>query len=173
MARPRTGARRRDGQRGAASTEALILLPFFFIVWGALFFSHRLHEKRVVVNEVARTCAWARMSGGCTEPLSPRCNFTAGPQLSNDDLQGSRAALINYDTRTDEFVIDFSGMFGPYFRPVFGAETDGTVAKPRTIGGGEMGVRTEFSEMCNELPGEETVPTVSSDSFCAITGWCG
>lgn len=165
--------RERRGERGAATTEALIILPFFFIVWGALFFSHRLSEKRVVVNEIARTCAWARMTGGCTEPLSPRCNFTAGEQIPNDSLEGSRASLINYDTRIEAFMLDFSDMFGPYFRPVFGAERDSTVAKPRQLGGGEFGVRTEFSEMCNELPGEETVPTVSNDSFCQITGWCG
>ena len=164
---------RRDGERGAATTEALILLPFFFIVWGALFFSHRLSEKRVVVNEIARTCAWARMTGSCTEPQSPRCNFSTGPQLSNDDLEGSRASLINYDTRIQAFIIDFSDMFGPYFRPTFGADRDARVTKPRQIGGGEFGVHTEFSEMCNEIPGDETVPTVSQDSFCDITGWCG
>ena len=166
-------ARRRDGERGAATTEALIILPFFFIVWGALFFSHRLSEKQVVVNEIARTCAWSRMTGSCTEPLSPRCNFSPGTQLANDDLEGSRASLINYDLRIDAFLLDFQGMFGPYFRPVFGADRDGMVPKPKQIGGGEFNVHTQFSEMCNEIPGDETVPTVSNQSFCAITGWCG
>lgn len=166
-------ARNRQGERGAATTEALIILPFFFIVWGALFFSHRLSEKKVVVNEIARTCAWQRMTGGCTEPMSARCNFNSSTtQLSNDDLEGSRASLINYDTRIDAFLLDFSEMFGPYFRPTFGADRDATVPKPRQIGGGEFNVQTEFSEMCNELPGEETVPTVSEQSFCDITGWC-
>jgi hypothetical protein len=165
----------RDGERGAASTEALIILPFFFIVWGALFFSHRLSEKKVVVNEIARTCAWAQMTGGCTEAQSPRCNFSSGTQLANDDLEGSRASLINYDNRIQPFIIEFQEMFGPYFRPVFGAEREGAVSKPVQIGGGPgdvFRVDTQFSEMCNETPGEETVPTVSEDSFCAITGWC-
>jgi len=170
--------RSRDGERGAASTEALIILPFFFIVWGALFFSHRLSEKKVVVNEIARTCAWARMTGGCTEPMSPRCNHTTTAPLTNDDLEGSRASLINYDTRIGNalpmgFNWDFSAKFGPYFRPVLGADRDARVPKPRQIGGGEFGVHTEFSEMCNEIPGDETVPTVSNEIFCDITGWCG
>lgn len=164
--------RRLDSQRGAATTEALILLPFFFIVWGAIFYSHRLHEKEVVVNEIARTCSWARMTGGCTEALPPQCNFSVGPQLANGELEGARASLDNYDTRIVPFVIDFSGIFGPYFRPTFGADREGRVAKPRQIGGGEAQVRTEFSEMCGELPGDATVPQVSTDSFCAITDWC-
>jgi len=164
---------RRDGERGAATTEALIILPFFFIVWGALFFSHRLSEKKVVVNEIARTCAWAQMTGGCTEPQSPRCNFSnSTQQLSDDDLEGSRASLINYNTRLESFELFFNDMFGPYFRATFGADREATVPKPRQIGGGEFNVGTEFSEMCNEVPGDETVPTVSEDSFCTITGWC-
>lgn len=171
-----TSSRRRDGERGAATTEALIILPFFFIVWGALFFSHRLSEKQVVINEVARTCAWQRMTQGCPsdETLSPRCNHTRDDtRLSNDDLEGSRASLINYDNRiNDGFEFPFTERFGPYFRPIIGAERDGRVNKPTQIGGGDFGVRTEFSEMCNELPGDETVPTVSEDSFCTITGWC-
>ena len=172
MTRARQNRTRREGERGAATTEALIILPFFFIVWGALFFSHRLSEKKVVVNEIARTCAWAQMTGGCTEPMSARCTFTTGPQLSDDQLEGSRASLINYNTRLESFELFFNEMFGPYFRPTFGANREATVPKPRQIGGGEFNVQTEFSEMCNELPGDETVPTVSEDSFCTITGWC-
>jgi len=165
--------RERRGERGAASTEALIILPFFFIVWGALFFSHRLAEKKVVVNEIARTCAWARMTGGCTDAMSPRCNHTTSVPLANDDLEGSRASLINYDARINSgFEWPFQSRFGPYFRPVLGADRDARVTKPRQIGGGEFGVHTEFSEMCNEVSHEETVPTVSEEMFCTITGWC-
>ena len=164
--------RQREGQRGTASTEALIILPFFFVVWGALFFVHHLSEKKQVVNEVARSCAWQRMTSGCTGALPPECNFATGPQLSNDDLEGSRASLLNYDDLLSHFMLDFQTMFGPYFRPTFGADLDARIRKPRQIGGGEMGVSAAFSEMCNELPGDETVPTVSSDSFCAVTGWC-
>jgi hypothetical protein len=162
----------KSGERGAATTEALIILPFFFIVWGAIFFAHRLGEKRLVVNEAARACAWQRMTGGCTEPSPAGCNVSPGPSLGNDELEGSRAALVNLHQRLDAFVIDFQGMFGPYFRPIFGTEREGIVVRPRQVGGGEMGVATAFSEMCNEIPGDETVPTLSDQSFCAVTGWC-
>jgi hypothetical protein len=170
---------RRDGERGAATTEALIILPFFFIVWGALFFSHRLSEKKVVVNEIARTCAWQLMTGGCQEAQSPRCSFNnATTQLSDDELEGSRASLENYHRRIlgadgpIGFEYDFRGTFGPYFRETFGAEREATVPKPRQIGGGEFNVDTEFSEMCNETVHDETVPTESELIFCTISPWC-
>ena len=58
-------ARSDRGQRGSVSAEALILIPFFFTVWGCIFFAHRVMEKKIVANEIARTCAWEQMSGGC------------------------------------------------------------------------------------------------------------
>jgi hypothetical protein len=159
-------------QRGAATTEALILLPFFFIVWGGLFFSYKVHEKKVVVDEIARTCAWEQMSGGCTERRSPRCTFAGGPQLVNGDLEGSRASLENMEVRLGTFVIDFAAMFGPYFRPTFGTAREARVTRPRSMGGGEVGVETTFSEMCNELPGNESLEATAARSYCSMTGWC-
>jgi hypothetical protein len=164
--------RARGGQRGAASLEALVILPFFFIVWGCIFFAHRVMEKRVAVSEVARSCAWDQMSGGCARPPSPRCNFSSGAQLSDEELEGSRAAMVNIESRFTDFVIDFRSMFGPAFRPIFGAERQARVTRPRQMGGGELGVSAAFSEMCNETQGDETVGSVSASAFCSLTGWC-
>ncbi|HTE51114.1 MAG TPA: hypothetical protein VK698_09620 [Kofleriaceae bacterium] len=160
------------GQRGVASVEALILVPFFFIVWGCAFFMHRTLEKKMVVNEIARTCAWEQMTGGCGGPGSSRCQFSSGPQLSDEQLEGSRAAIVNIENRFLGFAIDFRGMFGPAFRPVFGAERRGRVSRPRSIGGGDITVGAAFSAMCNETPGGETVASVATGAFCQQTGWC-
>jgi len=165
-------ASRDPGQRGSVSAEALILLPFFFIVWAALFFSYRLQEKKAVVNEISRECSWERMSAGCSAPPSPRCNYSQPSQLGNDALEGSRAALANLDDRLGAFVIDFGAQFGPYFRPVFGAGRQTRVPRPRGLGGDEVQIATSFSEMCNEVPGQGSAAAMSSRSFCSLTGWC-
>lgn len=167
----RCAARR---QRGTASTEALILLPFFFIVWGCLFFTHSRLEQKVVVNEIARTCAWERMSSSCLAPPSPRCSFGAGQQqLSDADLEGASASMANLQTRLLAFTFDLRDMFGPVFRPIFSTAREGQVNRPRSLGGGQIPLQASFSEMCNEVPGDETEADLSSAAFCALTGWCG
>jgi hypothetical protein len=165
--------RRRAGQRGTASIEALTLLPFFFLVWGCIFFVHRAQERKAAVTETTRACAWERMSGGCRGSGSSRCTLSAGAiQLGDDDLVGSSAALANVDGRFPAFAIQFRQMFGPSFRPIFGAERHSRLNRPRVLGGGEVRVGAGFTGMCNETPGEETLGSVSAETFCRTTGWC-
>jgi len=126
-----------------------------------------------VVNEAVRTCAWERMSGGCAGATSPSCSFSgAAEQLADDDLVGSTASMDNIDGLFPAFGVQFRDMFGPAFRPIFGAERHVRVPRPRALGGGDMGVGAAFSEMCNETSGDQTLAGFSSDTFCRMTGWC-
>lgn len=165
---------RRAGQRGGASLEALIMLPFFFLVWGCVFFIHQLFEQQILVNENARTCAWDRMSGGCSAPTSPACNFSSGPEIPDSELEGGvgPGQVDNIDGHLRDFVIDFRGTFGPAFRPVFGAQKQTQVTRPRQMGGGERTVRAGFSEMCNDRPNGADLPAISAHAYCQLTGWC-
>ena len=169
----------RDGERGAVMTEALILLPFFFIVWGCLFFAFSTGEKRGVVDQVARNCAWDRMTGGCQGAPSPRCTFAAGPQLGDDGLAGAAPLLADLRNGLTNYGLDLREMFGPFFRPTFGCERGGRVARPRGIGGGEIGVRGRFSAMCNEIPAHQKPrrqrynhKDLFPEAWCRRTGWC-
>jgi hypothetical protein len=164
---------RRDGERGHASLEALILLPFFFLVWGCIFFVHKAESHKAGVSMATRSCAWQRMSGGCSGGGPPACQLSAGPdQLGDEDLVGSSAALANVDALFPALAIQFRTMFGPSFRPVFGAERHLRVARPRVLGGGETRVGAAFTGMCNETGGHETLGSVSTETFCELTGWC-
>jgi hypothetical protein len=167
-------------QRGAASVEALALLPFFFIVWGCIFFVHRLTEGRIVVSETARACAWADMTTACTQPRSPRCTYSPGLHIGDEDLGDAGAMKLDLERRLRFFEIDLRAMYGPEIaRPTFVAERRSTAARPRVLGGGEMGVRGRFSAMCNEIPAYQKPEGDQIDIhrllvrvWCRKTGWC-
>jgi hypothetical protein len=172
-------ARTRAGERGAAMTEALILIPFFAIVWGCLLFAFKTGEKRAVVDEVARNCAWERMTGACKDAPSPRCTFTDGPQLGNEGLEGAANLYQDLQTGLLNYGMDLREMFGPFFRPTFACARGGRVSKPRVIGGGDLGVRGSFSAMCNEIPAYQKPKKqqynhhdLFPDAWCTRTGWC-
>lgn len=165
--------RRASNQRGAASIEALLIIPFFIIVWGCAFFVQRTFSQKLVVNERARSCAWERMTSGCRGPASPRCQLADGPGLSDDQLEGSRGSMLEIERITrDGFTIDFRARFGPAFRPLFAAGSGSRVRRPSSMGGGEIGVGSIMSAMCNEVGGPDTVQRIANDSFCAETRWC-
>ena len=165
--------RRARGQRGAASFEALLVITFFILIWVLAFFVQKTFSKKLVVNERARSCAWERMTSGCRGPVSARCALGAGPALSDDQLEGSRGSMVEIERIIREgFTVDFRGRFGPAFRPVFAASSSGEVRRPRSLGGGLLGLTTTMSAMCNEVGGPETVQAITNDSFCAETGWC-
>lgn len=160
-------------------TEALILLPFFFIVWGCLFFAFRTSEKRGVVDLVARSCAWDHMTTACKNAPSPRCTFTNGPQLGNEGLEGAAPLLASLESGLMNYGMDLREMFGPFFRPTFGCERGGRVGRPRMIGGGDIGLRGRYSAMCNEIPAHEKPrrqqynhDDLFPEAWCRRTGWC-
>jgi Flp pilus assembly protein TadG len=164
--------RRRAGQRGAASVEALLLVPFFFIVWGCVFFVHRTFDRKLVVSEAARSCAWERMTSGCNAPASAGCQLAAAPTPSDEQLEGSRASIVQIETLFQRFTVDFRARFGPAFRPLFAAAGEVRVARPASIGGGQVAVGTTLSAMCNETGNPETVAAIARDSYCSQTPWC-
>jgi len=170
--RGKRGPRSAGAEKGAATLEALIILPFFFIVWGCLWFAHRMGEQKLVLHDVVRSCAWEQMVSGCTAPPSPRCSYPATPQLADENLEGSRQALLNIEDRSLRFSVDLKAMFGANFRPMIATEKSTTVRRPPVAGGGAGQVRAAYTAMCNDVRGGETTLQVATQSYCRLTGWC-
>lgn len=133
----------------------------------------------MVVREIARACAWDHMSDGCTRPPSPRCVFRGGLVAGDDELGTAGALKVDLENRLEAFAIHFRAMFGSLSRPIFGTERESRVNRPRTIGGGDLGVSGQYLAMCNELPAydrpretQTRVPRLLSNAWCETTGWC-
>ena len=45
-------------ERGSVMTEAVVMLPFFVLVWGCIIYVSQLYEKGIETQAVARECAW-------------------------------------------------------------------------------------------------------------------
>jgi hypothetical protein len=164
-------ARSRAAERGAATVEALVLLPAFFLIWALVHFVHGVMAEKILVGQIARTCAWEHMTSGCETP-PPRCTIASGAEMADDDLVDGVAAVAALQAELQAYRVDVEAAIGPIFRPFFGVTRKGEVARPALVGEGAAAVAVQLSTMCNDRPGEQTVVSVATPSFCALTGWC-
>jgi hypothetical protein len=70
-------------ERGAAMTEAVVVIPFFLIIWMSLIFLHHMYKGRLEAQTVSMSAALKNSYGGCkgtltsdesSERLSPEAN---------------------------------------------------------------------------------------------------
>ena len=70
-------------ERGAAMTEAVVVIPFFLIIWMSLIFLHHMYKGRLEAQTVSMSAALENSYGGCkgnptsdesSERLSPEAN---------------------------------------------------------------------------------------------------
>ena len=57
--------RRNRGSRGAALVEALVVLPFFILIFAGIGYLGKLYSTRQVVGVQARKCAWMAAYNAC------------------------------------------------------------------------------------------------------------
>lgn len=141
---------RRD-ETGAAMVEAVVMLPFFLLLFGLVLYVYREHEGRISASADARNCAWTYSANNCEGPLPPGCR-TAG-SIRSEEIQAADVA-----DGSDSILGALSGIpfVGMVIDAVFGTSHRfagaRTFERPKVMGGGERTVSRNYTMMCNEVP---------------------
>ncbi len=86
-----TPFRNRRTQRGAAGVEAVVILPFFVLLFLGLFFLREAFLEKQRLQAKARTCAWLYSQNGCNV-VPPGCF---------NEMDGEDAVRVHWETESD------------------------------------------------------------------------
>ena len=84
--------RARAGERGAAFVEAVIVLPFFILVFAGVMFVGKFYDSKLTVMREARQSAWTQSMSNCGTAGDPNTTRAAasttggGPAASSEDM---------------------------------------------------------------------------------------
>jgi hypothetical protein len=83
----------RFSTRGAASVEAVIVLPLFVILFVGIFWIRDRQEAKLIADQEARRCAWTYSALGCD-----RNHIPEGCEVRDADLQIQGDLSIPYES---------------------------------------------------------------------------
>lgn len=152
--------------RGAAFAEAVVLIPFFIIVWASILYVHDYYTQKILTAQRSRNCAWryavsgCRDSGGCTGGTV----INEGAGLVMTDLPGGDAVTRFASNRFA------SGVFELVLGRTAMARDSATVPMPRTLGTSGATARGRHSVMCNEVP--RAPPNIVYPAYCLLSWMC-
>lgn len=154
-------------ERGAVYAEAVILLPFFIIVWTLIAYTHDVYGQKIALSARIKGCTWLYANSGC-EDLPAGC---PPPRLGNVIEVGSLGGTGAGDLVAFASLPIVSGIL----RLVLGTDAritgNASVAKPMVIGwSGAQPLRSVHIVMCNEVP--RTPGDIARGAFCSLTRLC-
>lgn len=107
----------RNRQRGAASVEAVVVIPFLIMVYFGVTLVYRRYDAQQRAWSDARGCAWLYSQQGCQGELPPECGaVTAGPaelpqNTDLDDAASTETVQAN-DEKQQEVVDAMNNILG-------------------------------------------------------------
>ncbi len=142
-------------QQGTASTETIMMMPAFIIIWGSVFYVFTLSRNIVEMNVRIREGAWQRAYDGCrTTPDDPTRVADGETGLSSTGgIPGFFGAIM--DTLFDEFT----------------ASRSSSVDQPPVLGGETQNFRGAMVWMCNEDPEDYDIANMISSAWGALAGF--
>jgi len=160
---------RQGGNRGVASVEAAVALPFFLLVLAGFFYVHSAIVKKHELSISVRACAWLysqtncqSIPSGCNEVLGPPSVAVTKPSLKlHDVLKGTErkaAALTGVISTIVTRLL--SPVLDAAFGESFAAVSRSSVNKPELYGGGTVSISAQYHLACN-LAEEEPLDVVS------------
>lgn len=166
--RPGVVRRLFEGEEGTASIEAVIMIPFFIIVWGLLLFAVDVYKHKIDAGLRARDCGWAFAQTGC-QTLPPQCAEEPGDPVAVDGGAGTG----ELESSLDELPIDIpiigdvlNGVIDTLFGDLRVARHSASVQRPNVLGATTVQTRGAFAVMCNERP--RTVGEMALDMVCSV-----
>jgi hypothetical protein len=126
--------------RGTATTETVIMIPMFAIVWGCIFYVFTFFQRTITMRSLTRGHTWAYSYIGCTG---------SAPGTTLDRQGGSiipGGSSSSGDSGVDSII---SGLFG--LSTGHGSRSS-SVARPQILSGGSLPIRDELFVMCNDVP---------------------
>ncbi|MDH5491500.1 MAG: hypothetical protein OEY14_06060 [Myxococcales bacterium] len=156
-------------ERGAAYTEAVIMLPVFFMVFALFYHVHRVHTAKLETLQNARSSAWLMSYDDCEG--SSTCPSGRGECASADSDSGVDSAISDLKSKLGPF----EGAIGGFLDGIFGTATKATATSsysdPNYLGGSDHNLSTSYAIMCN--PKRVTILDMLKTAFCdAISPLC-
>jgi hypothetical protein len=125
--------------RGTATTETVIMIPMFAIVWGCIFYVFTFFQRTIAMRSMTRGHTWAYSYVGCN-------GSGAGTTLERQGGGIIPSSGSSGDGGVDSIV---AGLFG--LSTGHGSRSS-SVARPRVLGTGSISIRDEQFVMCNDVP---------------------
>ena len=158
-------------QRGAASMEAVVAIPFLILVFAGILYVGNRAEAAQAARDRARSCAWLYSANGCRE-VPPSCQgvLSTGTASRHDDgelrstFERTQQAARQQPDRNGEPPPDpkgalqkiVGGIIGSVIEDLFGrttsAHTERVVRRPKPLGGGKLAVEGDYHLACNLAP---------------------
>lgn len=159
---------------GTASIEAVIMLPFFIIVWGLLLFAVDVYKHKIDAGIQARDCGWSYAQSGC-ETVPPSCQEAPGDPVAVSDVAGSGELASSVDDVPVSIPVIgdlLNGLVDTIFGEMKRAQHVNDVQRPQVLGASTVHTRGAFAIMCNERP--RTIGEMARDMVCSIASFfCG
>lgn len=162
---------RRARTRGAASVEAVIVLPFFVMLFVGLLYVRDRALGKQSAELTARTCAWMYSANNCSFKndadhqvrVPPECEaFLRKKRGSGEfDLEaaaGDQARRLVEGQGLDSIERMVFEVLNPLiteaFHRVGEAKAEAVIDRPRMFGGGEVAVPGRYQLPCNLEPAD-------------------
>jgi hypothetical protein len=168
MATRKSSFHSRSRARGAASVEAVVVLPFFVLLFISLFYVRDQVLTRQAAQERARTCAWLYSNNSCDKgQLPPECQDV----VKDVPLAADAAKTVTDKLTGDGFFQDVvSGLIDSALETAFGSAFDvkveREVARPAIYGGKTQAIVGEYHLACNLKP--KTKIDVAKDAWSRV-----
>ncbi len=156
--RLRAGARLRLDERGTASLEAAMILPFMALCWLGLFYRLGTLDATLEAGVEARRAAWVTSNNACR---GDDTNYECAGSASDDIDTGSFL-----DGLSDIPIVGF--LFGSLLGSSTTAHASREVNRPAAFGGGVFEASYSYYIMCNEEP--MTVEDLLRSTICEQLG---
>ena len=151
---------------GAAYLEAVVMMPFFIIVWGCIVYVHNYFEADRALSTRTRACMWQYASDGCGR-LPVECQH----------LVVARAGVIDTAEIPDASSYEAFAEL-PFVRALthavigsyWSVSSRSRVQRPPILGGATTAVHSMYALPCNAVP--ESPSRVAREALCRVTRLC-
>jgi hypothetical protein len=152
--------------RGNATAEAVILIPFFILVWGFIIWGSHAYERTLDEGAIARGHAWQHVMSSCSGSVP------AGTRVR--DVTDPPFGPVGEALRLIDTLIDALPLFGDYWPGFFPDENEyhrhADIRTPQVIGGDTRRMEYDIVLMCNE---DEETPDFEAIAWELFTQFGG
>lgn len=154
--------------RGAASVEAVIVVPIFILLFISLFYVRDQVIARQAAQRQARTCAWLYSWNNCDKSaLPPECQQVVTDEATFNDASTGLSEKLGGGVVGDAL----KAILDPVLEAAFGRSLDAQVSKeivrPAIYGGKVQSVTGRYHLACNLK--STTAPEVAKDAWSRIS----
>lgn len=145
-------------EQGTATTETVIMIPMFVIVWGCIVYVTQVFQATIEMRSRIRRDTWAYAYNSCEDmpdtgtTLSTSPGFIPDSTGAGSDAEGAASGGGGVISILGAVSTIMSYIPGLNFESLEGSRSDFRVERPAVIGGGSMSMGADLTILCNEQP---------------------